>query len=282
MITAIFVVYLSCVHRIAEFVALSNANSDLSTYREGAKYFGIAYFEPIPAIYFWVAQVTSEYLSYSQFLSLASASIFYLFILICLRYGTSVWIIVFWFLTLGFLLPLINLRFVVFLLVLCVLPMRLNRWISPMCHWSLLVFWIPEKFSVRRFLFAMMFLGLVAFIAYDGLLYGKLIYYFRNFEVSYGPAIFILSIALHFALREIYTKSGKGTALLNILTAMTFAAASLGFPALAGRLFSLNVFSSTYFLFLTPSVRISVLSRLLLLTVGAYEMYRQAKMLGLL
>ncbi|WP_217521681.1 hypothetical protein [Vibrio metschnikovii] len=270
-------------HLLAVYIIDSNVDADLVKYIRGAKEFGDSYFEPLSALYLEFSRLVSEVVGLKSYLALQSTVILMIFILFKIKNKPNA-LIFFWLFTLVFVVPLINVRYITFIVLVICTPRFLVPLLAPLCHWNLMVLLVPLKlrhliittFVVLPSTFYAFSMGYLDFIIL------KITYYVQYAEKDYGIGIFVEICILFYIYRYLYKEANSPIALIYSLIVLSFIAALLGFPIISGRIIVLTFLISIFQLYDKKIFRIRVDIMAMMLIVSVYEIYRVFSMIGIL
>lgn len=261
-----------------------NATSDLNKYILGAEEFGVSYYEPLSLLYLEQARVFSKWLSFDGYLSLQSSIILTFCILFFTR-KICFPLKLFWLATLGFVIPLINVRYIVVILVFLVLPKYISKYLLPLCHWNMIVTFIPctlkqyIKFIIASIFVIPIFL-FSSYFGYFDFVFEKISYYILYGNKDYGVGLFLEIILVFIIYRYLYKSTKTPSLLIITLTILSFFMAVAGLPVISSRILVLTFILSLLDLKNSEIIRIRFDIKVLMIIVGIYEIYRIFQMIG--
>lgn len=255
--------------------------SDLTKYISGAEEFGVSYYEPISLFYLEEAKIVSKLLGHEGYLSFQSSFIILFFILFKAR-DVCFYLKSFWMITLGFVIPLINVRYASIFPILLFLPGFLLKYIAPLCHWNLIVLLFPTKLRQWGWFF-LLSIPLLLSLLYAGSLdfvLLKIEYYFKYGEKDYGFGLFFEIFSLLYMYVVLYRKVNASLILILLLLSFALFSAFLGLPVISSRLVVLTFLVSLLELYRFEIVNLRLDVKIIMAIVALYEVYRIFKMIG--
>ena len=266
----------------ANFLIAHNPLSDIQTYILGAQDYGVTYFEPLALLYFESIRFFSSMLNAPWLLATVSSFVFVSFLYIKVR--CNIHLCIFWLLTLGFVLPIINIRYSIVLLLGLFLPVSLVRLLAFTAHWNLIILLAPTSLKqLLRFLFFLLPLILILnhYNFFDFVIL-KVEYYLHSNVRIYGVAIFFELFFTAFAFKRIYQKMDVRSSLFFILIFCSLIGAVLGLPVVSSRILTLAFLVTLIDLYQSESAKIDTLSITFLYFISFYEVYRVLSMIGII
>jgi len=267
---------------LAAFLLANNPRSDMQSYILGAEDYGSTYFEPLALVYFESIRVISSILNIPWLLGSISSFTFIYFLYFKAKCNTH--LCMFWLLTLGLVLPLINIRYSVVFLIAIFFPANIVKYLAFFAHWNLIILLVPKskKQIVRFFLFSLPLILILLYYHILDFVFLKITHYLSLEERVYGVAIFVELFLVAFAFRRIYLELGENSSLFFMLIIFALLGGIAGFPVVAGRILTLALLVTVIDLYKSKKVKLDLFSVSLLYLVSFYEIFRVISMIGLI
>jgi len=267
---------------LADYLINNNPGADIQTYMLGGEDYGTSYFEPFAFLYFESVYLISSLLEYKWLLGVISSLFFSLFLYF--KAKCNIHLCIFWLLTLGMVLPLINIRYAIVFMLALFLPIKSVRIISALAHWNLIILLSPinRKQLVRFILFLLPFIFIGFYFGMLNFVFLKMVHYLYLETKVYGVGQFIELSLIAFVFIKIYKQLGVNGILFYSLLALATMSAIFGLPIVAGRIITLALLISLLDLHKTINVKLKSLPVLGLYLIASYEVYRVTSMIGII
>lgn len=258
---------------ISTYIVQTNPTADLVKYIDGLSEFGNSYFEPFSLIYFSSVGLFSEVTGFTWLLSFVST-------LVVLKYIFSTEncfsIKIFFVVTLGLVIPLINVRYASVLLVYMVFPYKYFKYLAMLSHWNFIVMMVPA-FNKRVVVSLVLLLTILCvpyfFGLYDFIIF-KVLYYIEYNDVEYSYGLFFELVCVSIIYYRVCNRCGVSFLMLWFMSGMALIFTMYGYPVISSRLMVLSFIVFSIKLYDVKIKRLDVITNFFIFIVCAYELYR--------